>query len=142
VRNAPFHPLIISSLPSRSQPLLAFQIQWKNRTIKPELLSAANRHSHADRRRDGATGHTPHLAARADDSATNGARCIDGHVWVPAPRVGAFAISRKFCEDCPNGHAAQLNQSIEPPTNSVVRLSPVAMEPFARSQLGSGNRAW
>ena len=53
-----------------------------------------------------------------------------------------LAISRKFCADCPEGNTAQLNQSIEPPTNSVARLSPVAMEPFARSELGWGNRAW
>jgi hypothetical protein len=122
---------------------LAFHIQWRNRTIKPELLSAALIATAMLTAAVMAQGsHTPQLAARADDSATNGARCIGGRVYVPAPRVGAFAISRKFCADCPNGYAAQLNQSIEPPTNSVARLSPVAMAPFARSQLGSGNRAW
>jgi hypothetical protein len=35
--------------------------------------------------------HTRHFGARVDDSATNGARYIDGRVCVPAPRVGAFA---------------------------------------------------
>lgn len=35
--------------------------------------------------------HARHVAARADDSATNGARYIDGRVCVPAPRVGAFS---------------------------------------------------
>jgi hypothetical protein len=34
---------------------------------------------------------TRHLAASANDSATSGARYIDGHLCVPAPRVGAFA---------------------------------------------------
>lgn len=31
------------------------------------------------------------LAESADDSATPGARYIDGHLCRPAPRVGAFA---------------------------------------------------
>jgi hypothetical protein len=44
--------------------------------------------------------HARHLAASADQSATPGARYIDGRLCYPAPRVGAFA-SQPWDNDTP-----------------------------------------
>src|SRR6266481_5342643 len=80
----------------RSQLLLAFRIQWRNRMIKVKLLSAAliaaamlattamARESQVNSR---------HLALDANASAAPGARSADERLCRRAPAVGAFATA-------------------------------------------------
>src|SRR6267378_2918735 len=80
----------------RSQVLLAFRVQWRNRMTKVKPLSAAliaaamlatpamARESQVNSR---------HLALDTNASAAPGARSADERLCHPAPAVGAFATA-------------------------------------------------
>jgi hypothetical protein len=75
--------------PERSQMLLAFLIQRRNRMTKLNLLSAAL--IAAAMLATPAMARENHVNAQRHATTTTGERDIDGSLCTPAPAVGAFA---------------------------------------------------